>query len=321
MGDWKDQFKYDPIKPFLLINNKPVLFFIQRDLLDEEAESAEILWRLPEVEKILDKQQDNGSWKYPGKSVDAKQDYNQLETFRNLAVLIEKYGFNNNHPAIKNAAIYLYSCQTEEGDFRGIYASQYTQTYSAGIMELLIKAGYGDDPRIKKGFEWFLSTRQNDGGWASPIRTTETSWKNAYEMSEPLQPNKNKPFSHLITGMVLRPFAAHKVYRNNKEAKEAGELLTSRFFKNDKYSDRRDKEYWLKFSFPFWFTDLLSALDSLYFLGFRKKSPMIQKALDWFKDHQKDDGLWDLNLLRSKDKALKLWISYVICRTFKRYYS
>jgi len=147
-----------------------------------------------------------------------------------LGFLIEKYNFTKKHRAIKSAANCLFSCQTEEGDFRGIYATQYVQTYSAGIMELLIKAGFEDDSRIIKGFEWFLSTRQDDGGWASPIRTTGTKWVDAYEMEEPLQPNRQKPFSHIITGMVLRPFAAHKVYRMNDKAKIAGKLLVSRLF-------------------------------------------------------------------------------------------
>ena len=48
---------------------------------------------------------------------------------------------------------------------------QYSTTYSPAIMELLIKAGYDNDPRILKGFDWLLSIRQDDGGWALPFRT------------------------------------------------------------------------------------------------------------------------------------------------------
>jgi len=37
--------------------------------------------------------------------------------------------------------------------------------YSGAIMGLLIQAGYQTDPRIEKGFQWLLCTRQDDGGW------------------------------------------------------------------------------------------------------------------------------------------------------------
>lgn len=40
-----------------------------------------------------------------------------------LGELIEKYGFNRNHHQIQDAAEYFFSCQTSEGDFRGIYGN------------------------------------------------------------------------------------------------------------------------------------------------------------------------------------------------------
>jgi hypothetical protein len=66
------------------------------------------------------------------------------------------------HPAVQRAAECLFSFQTDEGDFRGIYGTQYTPHYTAGIMELLIKAGYANDERIARGFAWLLSMRQRD---------------------------------------------------------------------------------------------------------------------------------------------------------------
>jgi len=43
--------------------------------------------------------------------------------------------------------------------------------------------------------------------------------------AETLQPDKTKPFSHLVTGVVLRAFAAHPMYRQLDEAKAALESL------------------------------------------------------------------------------------------------
>src|SRR5664279_1627092 len=169
---WLDIFRYNPIVPLVEYNDKAVSLAAQRDLLGKKI-SLQDLWLLTEPINILRRQNKNGSWEYPGakEHIRTKENYNQLETYRNLGVLIEKFGFTNQHSAIQNAAEYLFTFQTREGDFRGIYGNQYTPNYSAGIAELLIKAGYGRDKRIKKLFKWLISIRQSDGGWAIPFRT------------------------------------------------------------------------------------------------------------------------------------------------------
>ena len=314
------QLNFNPIPPLLSSSNEVLRFFTRRDLLGDNPGSIETLWQLPEAKKIFNRQQADGSWKYPGGGrhhLRSTEDYNQLETYRNFGVLIEKYGLDRRHPAIQRAAEYLFSCQTEEGDFRGIYGMQYTPNYSAAIMELLIKAGYSTDVRTEKGFQWLLSIRQQDGGWAIPLRTVGKKFDLETMQSELIQPDKTKPFSHLVTGIVLRAFTAHPEYRKSNEARTAGKLLASRFFTSDKYPDRQGASYWSAFSFPFWNTDLLSALDSLSLMIFTSEEPQIQRAFEWFTTRQCKDGLWELSLLRGKDKDTPLWISLAICRVFK----
>ncbi|MFX0036952.1 MAG: hypothetical protein ACFE9I_15080 [Candidatus Hermodarchaeota archaeon] len=187
-------------------------------------------------------------------------------------------------------------------------------------MELLIKAGYQDDPRIEKGFKWLLSVRQDDGGWAIPIRTNNTKWSDVLNDLEPLEPNRVKPFSHMVTGVVLRAFSAHSKYRNLQDIKLAGELLASRFFKPDKYPDRKAVDYWFRVSFPFWFTDIISSLDTLVNLRFTISHPQIELALNILRNRQLGNGLWDLKLLRTKDEDLHLWIALAVCRIFKKFY-
>jgi hypothetical protein len=304
--------------------NQAIRYFVRRDLLEEAVEKIKSVWQLPQVTKPLRRQQPDGSWKYPGGGkahLRATEDYNQLETYRVLGELVEKYDMDKRHPAIEKTAKYLFSCQTEEGDFRGIYGTQYTPNYSAAIMELLIKAGYSADTRIEEGFQWLLSIRQNDGGWAIPLRTATIKLNTGILKAATLKPNKAKPFSHLVTGVVLRAFAAHEKYRHSEAARTAGELLTSRLFEKDAYPDRQSVDFWLKFSYPFWFTDLLSSLDSLSLMGFTVDNPQIAKAHDWFTTRQQENGIWKLTLLRNKDKDLSLWLSLAICRVFKRFYS
>lgn len=315
---------HDPIAPLLESNDQALLYFIRRDILEEDPGPVDQLWNLPMAAKLFKKQQPDGAWKYPGAkpSVRSQENYDQIETYRNVGILVEKYGLTRRHSAISKAADFLFSYQTDEGDFRGIYGNQYSPNYSAAIMELLIKASYEKDPRIEKGFAWLLSMRQSDGGWAIPIRTADDAkdktLTDLLNLSEPLQPDKSKPFSHLATGVVLRAFAAHPDYRKSAEAKHAGELLASRFFQSDKYTDRKTPDFWNKVRYPFWFTDIVSALDSLSQLGFSKDNPQIQKAVDWLVAHQGETGIW---------KAVQVvkfngdyWVTLAICRILKRFY-
>jgi hypothetical protein len=100
----------------------------------------------------------------------------------------------------------------------------------------------------------------------------------------------------------------------------AGALLAFRFFRRDVYSGRGAADFWTKFSFPFWFTDLLSSLDSLSRLGFDREDAAVSRALDWFVAQQRPSGLWELKMLKTADKELAHWLSLAICRVIKRLY-
>ncbi|NVM44697.1 MAG: hypothetical protein HWN79_07255 [Candidatus Lokiarchaeota archaeon] len=323
MEGWKEHFIYDPLIPLISSRNEVILFFTKRDLLEEEPKPLDTLWILPPATKIIKKQQEDGSWRYPAwkAKLNEPENYNLLETYRQLGFLIEKFGFTNEHDSIRRAAEYVFSCQTDEGDIRGFYGTQYSPNYTAAITELLIKAGYGEDRRVKSILEWLLSMRQEDGGWAIAMRTNNAKYLEVVKNPITFEPNRKKAFSHMVTGIVIRAFAAHSKYKNNESVKAAAELLTSRFFKSDKYPDRRGVEYWTKVSFPFWWTDIVSSLDSLSNLSFSITHPQIKLALETLRDKQSENGMWDLKLLKGKDKNLSLWINLAICRIVKRFYA
>jgi len=322
MGDWRKLLRHDPIPPLLSCGNPAIEYFAERDLLNQRVGPISDLWSLEIVERITGKQHPNGSWKYKNGNyrIRSPQNYDQLETYRVLRVLLEKYGLVKEHPAIERAAEFLFGFQTSDGDIRGIYGNQYSPNYTAGIMELLIKAGYLEDPRMEKGFRWLLSIRQHDGGWAIPLRTINANLSTMTMKSRTIEPDRSKPSSWLATGVVLRAFAAHPKYRRAGEARVAGGRLKSRLFKRDAYPDRGRVEYWTKFTFPFWFTDLLSALDSLSKLGFKRGDSDIAAGLDWFFKAQQPTGLWKLKILnKGGDRDTFLWIDLAICRLIKRF--
>jgi hypothetical protein len=91
-----------------------------------------------------------------------------------------------------------------------------------------------------------------------------------------------------------------------------------RFFQADKYNDRKAPSYWLKFQFPFWWTSLLTALDTLAKLGFNAQDADIARGLDWFVAHQEKDGLWPTSYGSGKKaEANRRWVGLAICRMLK----
>ena len=322
MSDWVENLKYDPILPLVNSQYKAISYFAKRDFLGESVEPIETVWELPDAQKLLKKQRADGSWKYPGKGTSPETNYNVFQTIKMLRELVMKYEFNKKHPLIKKAVEYLLSFQTEEGDIREIYGTQYSPNYTSVAFENIIRAGYEEDPRVERYFQWILSVRQDDGGWAIPLRTLGIRWPEAIQNVEPLQPKKSKPSSHWVTDLVLRAFAAHPKYRMSKEAKESGTLLISRFFTADKYPDRRKAEYWTLFTYPFWWGDLLSSLNSLSLVGFTIDDPSIKKALDYFIIKQKSNGLWkEKRVMGGNLPVWHSWHSLAICRVIKRFYT
>jgi hypothetical protein len=192
---WLQALAVNPL-PRLLSTGDPALsYFVRRDLLDEEAGPVEALWALPEPVKLIKKQQENGAWRYPGKSQSASphSNYDLLETFRKLRVLVEMYGLNREHPALSRVAEYVFACQTDEGDIRGIIGNQYMPYYHGAITGLLVQAGYADDPRVEQGIQWLLAMRQEDGGWIVPAQAVPAEEKtDALWGGAPVTPDRGR---------------------------------------------------------------------------------------------------------------------------------
>ena len=215
---WLKLLRHDPIAPLMAVDISAIMYHVRRDLLEERVPPVRRLWESPEVQRILRRQNPDGSFEYPGKRVVPypAHHYPLVETWKQIRFLVEQYGTNRRHEPTRRAAEYLFSCQTEDGDIRGFIGNQYATYYTGAILGLLIKAGYAGDPRIKSGMQWLLGMRQDDGGWTVPMITVKLSRAQQYRLTTtaapPIEPDRAKPFSHNWTGMVLRAFAAHSRY-------------------------------------------------------------------------------------------------------------
>jgi hypothetical protein len=331
LSTWRESLRYDPVKHLLFSGSDAIRFYAKRDLLGEDGGSVRILWELAEPRRLLRNQRSDGSWSVTGKNPEKFPDvkYGLIETFKRLRVLVGKFELDKTHLAIETAVEYVFTCQTEEGDFRGFYVDQYVPHYTGLIVELLTKAGYGGDARVVKAINWLVKVRQRDGGWTYPGLTEKLSWEEGVYISshhaETLRFDPSLPFSHSITGMALRALACHPDYVHTEEATNAGELLASRFFQPDLYKSYKAADYWVRFQYPFWWNNLVMALDSLSRIGFTSDQHKIRKGLTWLVDHQSMDGHWEnsyrdsaKNIETEKAEEDRLWVTLAICRVFQR---
>ena len=328
MEAWQTQLKFDPLPALLASGDAALTAFVRRDLLGEEGVSIARLAQLPGAQRILKRQLLDGSWDRPTNKKDHPAINTALiETWRQFRFLVQRYGCDRNDPPTARAAEFLFACQTQAGDFRGFLANQYATYYTGAIMGLLIEAGYADDPRIEQGFRWLLAMRQADGGWTIPILTHNfdgaTMVRLTSQYAEAVEPDRSKPFSHNWTGMILRAFAAHPEHRDSEAARVGAQLLKSRFFQPDCYSSYQDASYWVRFEYPFWWNNLVAALDSISRIDPSRDKPL-EQALDWLIDHQEEDGLWKATYVSGKEvhnakaRETRLWVSLAICRILKR---
>lgn len=301
-GDWRGLLKVDPIPILLKENDIGLKNRVLRDILNKNknAEKEPVIDDI-QYKEIARKQKPDGSWRESG-TKKSEENWTFITTLRSLYILLDR-GSGWGDEVFEKGAGFLLGTQTPDGDFRGAYGPDIpAPCYTGMVLEVLLRGNCPFEMQIEKAFEWLLDVRRNDGGWA---------------ILELRSKSKHDPSSHMVTGMALRGFASDTKKRFAKEAKRAGQFLAERIFTPDNYPDRRAVEYWGKLSYPFWFTDALSALDVLSRLGFDLSEGRMQRAFDWVIKQQDASGYWKSNFHRD---ALEPdpWLTYAVIRTIKK---
>lgn len=315
-----DRLDVDPLKRLLSSEDEVLRAFVRYSLLNERNDLRTTVLSCKEVRKLLSSQKEDGSWRASGKRKEMIND-RMVTTFKSFRTLVLRYELDRSVGSVIRAAECLFSFQTDEGDFRGMIGGQYATYYTGEIISLLVRAGYQDDKRIDDGMEWLIGIRQDDGGWTIPILSRDLNWDEIIELtggeSDPLPPDRTKPFSHNWTDMVLRAFAAHPSYRYDPEARHAADLLKQSFFRPDAYRSYKGARYWTRF--VAWWPNLLTALETLNSMDYDRDDPDIRKAILWFIEHQRQDGLWDLEDRNPGKPRDREWLSLRICRMLRSY--
>lgn len=82
-----------------------------------------------------------------------------------------------------------------------------------------------------------------------------------------------------------------------------------------------------RYQYPFWWSNILTALDSLSRIEFSVDDKDIQKGLDWFVSHHRENGLWDTSYelakrreASPKERDAMLWVGLAACTVFERFH-
>jgi hypothetical protein len=284
---WRARLARDPV-PILLREGSPGLVArVRRDLIDdEEAPGPEEMVTYPEVKAFLRKQDASGAFaaRPPEKTLGPPKFARAVATLRGLERLAD-FGLGLPHAAAKAAAELLLGSQDADGGIADLAVGETREArpksvalhFQGWALAALCRAGADADPRVARGFQYLLASRQADGGWAwRGVRTDSAA----------------RPSSHLVTGMVLRAFAASPSRRTSREARRAAELLATRFLQPDRYPDRKAATFWEQLGEPRFYTDVLDALDAVTAVGLGKENSGVRTAEAYLRGRQNPDGLW-----------------------------
>lgn len=312
---------------FLLARGSlPLLFWLKKDILNVPVDrESKNLRKYATRVRILETQQPDGSWwdKRSDTPLHWERTLYRVDTLRYLYRLYD-YGCALNDDGIQKSMDFLFSLQTKEGDFRGTVINEYTPTFHALVLEILCRYGLDEDRRTQRGFRWLLENRQKDGGWAlyrrQPVNGNHGGRGGVFAdtKGQPYKPGRNQPFSHHVTGVILRALAESPVWRKSKEAKQVGGMLLHCFFCDEVFGDKALPSDWEHICYPFWNTDILGSLDALSKIGFSPEDETIRKGLAWIGNKQNDWGCWECGNPRASFED-HLWVTLSVLRVLKRF--
>jgi hypothetical protein len=162
--------------------------------------------------------------------------------------------------------------------------------------------------------QWLLSMRQDDGGWAIPTRTLGLSLNAMLTAGETFEPDRGRPASHLITGIVLPALAAHPA--NGTRLTPAAPPGWSSRGSSAGTSTPTGLRRRIGSSSPIPSGGPACCARSAPSPGSAcgAGDPDIARSVAWFIDHQDHGGLWNTGRNRPKGSHSDLWVGLAICR-------
>lgn len=322
----------DPIEWLLEEENPSVRFFALTDILDRPRSDSEVIrakqkiMKSGVVPKILSEQTEDGYW-------EGAEDFYLRTKYRGTVwqmIILAELGADGNDQRIQKTCEFVITMSQDRASggfaYRGTekgggFPSAVIPCLTGNMIWSLIRFGYLDDPRVRKGIDWIAHyTRYDDGvdckpkGW--PFEKREPCW------------GKHTCFLTIVK--ALKAFvevpAARRSQKIQRVIDQGAEfLLKHHLFRRSHNLDSLAKPKWIKLGFPsMWDTDILEMLNILTKLGFWERR--MEEALDLVLSKQDGHGRWILENtyngrfrvnIEQKDKPSK-WVTLNALRAIKQ---
>jgi hypothetical protein len=335
MSTWKLVLDADLTEWLLDKDNPSVRYFTLTDILDMAVDNPEVVDVRKEiietgvVPKILAKQEDGGYWGIP-------ENFYEHSKYKGTVwqlIILAELGADGSDERIRKACEFILSNSQDRnsGGF-SVYGSLekggdpalVIPCLTGNMVFSLIRLGYLEDPRLKKGIDWITTYQRFDDRIDKPPK----GWP--YDITLGCWGRHTCSMGAIKTLKALAEIPKHARSPEVKETLIEGSeyFLQHHVHKRSHNLEKVCKPGWLKFGFPLMYqTDALEILGILTKLGYHDQR--MQEAIDLLISKQDDQGRWILEStfngrfqvnIETKEKPSK-WITLNALRVLRAYTS
>ncbi|MDE1836462.1 MAG: hypothetical protein KGJ23_07595 [Euryarchaeota archaeon] len=262
---------------------------LHRSAKDREVREAKA--RIPEqgwAAEILSRREPGGWWVHSKSLYTPKY----LSTNWNLLALADLGATRDLPPIRVSCELWMERSPLNGGGVGGFSNGKGHLCYTGNMARALVQFGYGEDPRVRKAFEWLARTADVKGGWS------------CWNMSD--QPSRGR---NLDSWEALSAFSVYPRSRWTPEMKRAVELGVEFFLQRELHLQGDRYKPWYRFHWPsHYYYDVLVGLDVLTALGVTD-DPRLKFALDLVRKKRRGDGRWVLDAAHPDvEGPIKRWI-------------
>lgn len=315
----------DSVLAWLLQPDQPsVRYFTLTDLLERRPEEGEVKAaqaRIPKVgwaSDILRRQGPMGYWeRSEPRTVKGYLFFLWFPEFSSTiwnAIALADLGLTSADPRIRRTADRIFEYKLGLSSMINLYHEEMCAV--GNTARTLTRFGYGDDPRVKRLYDWILEDQRTDGGWNCSQDTPGTleRWEPLAALAEVPKPKRTNRMENAIA--------------------RGAEF----FLKRGLLREGPRYPPWYRLHYPnHYFYDVLVGLDLLTKLGYAGER-RLRSALKVLRQKRRTDGSWTidrahpdapasmLHLHTARVRPLQLetpgrpskWITLSALRVFKR---
>lgn len=247
-------------------------------LLDRRADDSEVrrargrIGRVGWAAQQLGRQKPKGFWeRREPRNVSEWVDFLYFPPFRSTnwrALVLSDLGLDSSDPRIRRLAELLFEYKLRLSSPFNFYHEEVC--IAGNTARMLTRFGYGDDPRVRRLYDWLVEDQRDDGGWNCSQGTPGTL--DAWE--------------------ALAAFAAVPRRKRSAKVVRAIERGAEFYLRRRLFREGRRYAPWFRLHYPqHYFYDILVGLDVLTELGF-SADRRLEPALEILRQKQRRDGTW-----------------------------